>query len=88
MRVKTAVAHRSVETETVFRLGNVNAKLMPMKSLIDNNVRVAMGADWPTASHMWWFFFLDSYGVLLYNFCSEKKVLINLFFPEGIKDTV
>jgi hypothetical protein len=25
------------------------------------------------------FFFLDSYGVLLYSFCLEKQVLINLF---------
>jgi len=35
------------------------------------------------ALHMLWVFFLDSYGVLLYSFYPEKKVLINFFYSRG-----
>ncbi|MGD8881329.1 MAG: hypothetical protein PVI82_05535 [Desulfobacterales bacterium] len=32
------------------------AQRMPMKSFIDNSVRVAMRAGWPIAPHKLWFF--------------------------------
>ncbi len=38
---------------------------MPMKSFIDNSVRVAMSADWPTALYKLWFFSLTHMGASL-----------------------
>ena len=41
------------------------AKLMPMKSFIDNDVRVAMRAGWPTAAYNLLFFSLTHMGASL-----------------------
>ncbi|MDH3879227.1 MAG: hypothetical protein OET18_15390, partial [Desulfobacterales bacterium] len=41
------------------------AKFMPMKSFLDNRVREAMSAGWPTVSSKLWFFFLTHMGASL-----------------------
>jgi hypothetical protein len=57
----------------ILRLGEKRyAKLMPMKSFIDNSVR------WPTAPYKLLFFFLTHLDASLYSMVG-KKVLINLF---------